>query len=149
MQFTARHVPYQPGIDGAECQTPLISQLLRAFDVLQYPADLGSRKIGVDQQAGLGADGFSQAVGFQLIAKCGGATVLPDDSVIHSLAGFAIPDHGSFTLVGNADGGNRSAVQTDVGRGLGRNANLGRPDFLRVMLNPTRLRIDLAEFFLR
>ena len=37
-----------------------------------------------------------------LVASCGGAPILPDDGVVHGLAGLAIPDDRGFALVGDA-----------------------------------------------
>src|ERR1700749_3766658 len=75
--------------------------------------------------------------------------VLPDDRVVDWMTGFTIPDNGGLTLVGNADSGNRRAIQARTRDGLGGDPCLGRPDFLRVVLDPTRLRINLSKFLLR
>ena len=55
------------------------------------------------------------AVAGQLGDELVGAGVLPDDGVVHRLAGAAVPQHGGLALVGDADRG-------QVGRGRGRPA---------------------------
>src|SRR5450830_184199 len=149
MQFSAREIPDQPAVDGAEGELAGIGQRARAWHVVEDPADLGGGKIRIDQQTGFGANGILVAGGFERIAKRRGAAVLPDDSVIQGAAAIAIPDDGGFTLVGDTDGGNRGAVETGLGDSFRRYPGLRRPDLLRIMLNPAGLRINLLEFLLR
>jgi len=92
-------------------------------------------------------DGF-EAAAFQFIAEIGRAAVLPDDGVVHRAARLAVPDDGRFALVGDADGGDRCAIQSRVRDGFGGDAGLRRPDILWVMFDPTWLRIYLREFLL-
>ena len=78
----------------------------------------------------------------------GDASVLPDDGIVHRLAGLAIPHDGGLALVRNADGGQVRGVETALGQSL-RDHGLGAaPDFLRVMLDPTGMRINLLMLLL-
>jgi hypothetical protein len=63
--------------------------------------------------------------------------------------GRPVPDDGRFALVRDADAGD--VTRGDPGlaqRRLGA-AKLCRPDLAGIVLDPTRLRIDLAELLLR
>ena len=50
----------------------------------------------------------------QRIAKIRRAPVLPDDRVVDRLAGRAIPDHGGFALIGDADAGDVARAETGL-----------------------------------
>jgi hypothetical protein len=58
--------------------------------------------------------------------------------------GLAVPHHGRFTLVGDADPGNvaRRYLPRDHAA-AGQNA---LPDLLRIVLNPAVVRIELLDF---
>src|SRR5207245_8398815 len=78
-----------------------------------------------------------------------GPAVLPDDGVVDRLAALAVPDDGRLTLIGDADAhqifhGNIFLLKRFAGH-----LTLRLEDFLRVVLDPAALRIDLAQFALR
>ncbi len=81
--------------------------------MVEDPLHLSTGEVGVNDQAGGGADIVFQAVALQMLADVGGATALPDDGIVNGLTGLFIPDHHGFTLVGNADSGN--LIGADVG----------------------------------
>ena len=105
MHLAAGQPPQQITIDGAEHQLASISALARAGDLVEDPGDFRSRKIGIDDQAGLFRNRGLVAFGLQSRADIGGAAVLPDDGAMHRLAGGAVPHHGGLALVGDADRG--------------------------------------------
>ena len=90
-----------------------------------------------------------QAARFQLIAKTCRAPVLPHDRVAYGLAGRAVPHDRRLALIGNADGGDVARGDSGPCDGLGCHADLGCPDFVRVVLDPARLREYLAKLLLR
>ena len=147
MDLAAGELPDKPGIHGAEAEFSGLGLLAGAGHVVQDPADLGAGEVGVDDEARLLADEISLVP--QGVAELGGAAVLPDDGVVHGLAGFRVPDDGGFPLVGNADAGDVQAVDAHFGDGLGDDGRLGRPDFHRVVLHPARFREILGELHLR
>ena len=149
VQSLLREIPDQPAVDSAEGELALVGAFARPWHIVEYPADLGCREIRIDRQTGFFPhDGF-EATAFQFIAEIGRAAVLPDDGVVHRAARLAVPHDGRFALVGDADGGDRCAIQSRVRDGFGGDAGLRRPDILRVMFDPTWLRIYLREFLLR
>ncbi len=79
----------------------------------------------------------------------GGAPVLPDDGVVDRPAAGAIPDDSRLALVGDADRGDAVARRAGLRHGVAHGGDRRRPDFLRVVLDLSRPRIDLPEFLLR
>src|SRR5581483_673773 len=63
--------------------------------------------------------------------------------------GRAVPDDGRFALVGDPDGRDVAGRQLRARQRFDRDADLRGPDLLRVVLDPSGLRKDLREFFLR
>ena len=82
-------------------------------------------------------------------ADIGGAAVLPDDGAMHRLAGGAVPHHGGFALVGDADGGDVFGGDARFPQRLAAGGDGGGPDVLRLVLDPARRRKMLREFLLR
>ena len=78
--------------------------------------------------------------------RIGGAAILPDDGVVDRLAGVAIPEDGGFALVGDADGGDVAGVMPAFFSALNGDSPLRLPDLVRIMLDPSGLRKDLAKF---
>jgi hypothetical protein len=64
-------------------------------------------------------------------------------------AGLAVPDHGGLALVGDAEGGQVPGLDLGLGQGQPDDLDRGPPDFVRVVLDPARLRIDLPELLIR
>ena len=144
-----RHVPDQPGIYGAESQFAPFRFGPRSGYVVEQPADFGSREVGVQHEARpvanqVGVPGFPEPV-----AHACGAAVLPYDGVMNGFAGAAVPYDGRFPLVCDADGGYVGGGEVCARQRFGGYARLGRPYFLRIVLDPARLRENLPEFALR
>src|SRR5262249_25496772 len=85
----------------------------------------------------------------QRLAILSRAPILPHDRIVNGLTGLAVPNDGSFALIGNTDGG-------DVLGGNVRLLHYGsppcdypRPNFLRIMLDLAPGLIKLAQFHLR
>src|SRR5204862_988673 len=85
----------------------------------------------------------------QCLARRRRAPVLPDDRVSDRLAGGAVPDDRRLALVGDADAGDVGCLEPGTRERLARGCELRAPDLARVVLDPSRLRIDLAELALR
>ncbi|MNO71877.1 hypothetical protein D3C76_628050 [compost metagenome] len=88
------------------------------------------------------------AIALELLADFGAASALPDDGVVDRAAGVLVPDHGGFTLVGDADGRDLVVVQSRLRQGFDHHRTLGGEDFHRVMFDPAGLRIMLRELAL-
>ena len=85
----------------------------------------------------------------QLDAGGFGPAVLPDDGVVDGQAGAAVPHHGGFALVGDADGAHVLGLNAGLEQHFAGGGQLGAPDFLRVVFHPAGLGVNLVEFALR
>ena len=65
------------------------------------------------------------------------------------MARLAIPEDRGFTLIGDADRSKVFGLQTFLLQGFFNDFLCSPPDFVRIMLNPSRLRKNLLVFFLR
>ncbi len=149
MERAAREVPHEPAVHGTERELPLSGAFACARNVIEYPTDLGRGEVRVDRQAGLGAHHRGATAFAQGVAIIVGAAVLPDDCVVDRFAGGAVPHHGGLALIGDADRRERIASHAGARKGFGGDARLCRPDFIGVVFDPARLRVNLMEFLLR
>ena len=118
MDLAARQLPDEPRLDRAEQQLAALRTLTRAGDVFEQPVDLRAGEIGVDDEAGLGAEGIGQALGLERVAVFARPAALPDDGVVDGLTGDLIPDDRGLALVGDADGGDVGGSRADLLHGL-------------------------------
>jgi hypothetical protein len=72
-----------------------------------------------------------------------GSRVLPDDGIAVGPAGFSIPDHRGFALIGDADCGDVFRAQTGFSHGAGGRIRGVSPNFHGIVLHPAGPRIDL------
>ncbi|MNL06343.1 hypothetical protein D3C87_1269760 [compost metagenome] len=148
MALAIGQLPDQPAIDGAEGQLAAFGAGAGAFVVIEHPAQLGAREIGVDDQAGLLLEGVAVAGGLQRLAHRRGAAVLPDQRAAHRLAGLAVPQHGGLALVGDADGADLGAADAGIAQYLVGHGQLRLPDFIGIVLDVPGMRIILPELAL-
>ena len=95
-----------PGVHVAEHQVARLGLLPGAVDVVEDPADLRPREVGGQRQPDLGLVPLGAAAQVtELLDDRVGAGVLPDDRVVHRLAGRPVPDQRGLALVGDPDGG--------------------------------------------
>ena len=149
MLAAAGQVPDQPAIDRAKGQLAGLGLLARAGNVLQYPRNLGRRKIRVEQQPGLRADHPLCAIFHQLLTERRSPPVLPHDRVIDRLPRLAVPHNRRLALVGDADAGHIARPELQLAQRLNRRAQLRSENVERIVLDPSRLGKDLREFMLR
>src|SRR5439155_2648916 len=74
---------------------------------------------------------------------------LPHDRVMDGFTRGAIPDDRRLALIGDADRRDVARPDLRAAERFDGDANLRRPDFLRVVLDPACVRKDLPEFLLR
>ena len=149
MHRTLRELPDKPAVDGAESEFPALGPLACARNVVQNPGHLRAREVGVDDETSLLLNQSLEPVTLQPVAEAGGPSILPDDCIVNRVAGDAVPDDARFALVGYADCGNVLRLYTRPADDLCNNADLRRPDFDGIVLDPTSLREDLFKFSLR
>jgi hypothetical protein len=121
----------------------------RAGNLVEDPGDLGAAEVGIDHQAGFLFYELFDPVFFQQRAGLCRAPVLPDDGVVDRLAALPVPEDRRLALVGDADA--HQVLHGDVffSQRLARHVALRAKDLHRIVLDPARLRIDLAELALR
>src|SRR5690606_20632927 len=137
--------PDQVGVDGAEDEFAAPGALAGALDFVEYPGDLGGRKVRVDEQTGARAQVVLDVLRGEFAAARRRAPVLPDDGIVDRPAAVPLPHQRGLALVGDADGGDVGGVAAN---GLAAHCQRGGPDFLRVVLDPAVGRVDLAELAL-
>ena len=141
-------LPHQPAVDGAEGQLSGRGPGAGIRDVVEQPRQLGGGEIGVQLKAAATMDQGRVAGLAQALAVGNGAAVLPDDGGRQGAACGALPQHGGFTLVGDADGGHLTGGDACSNQGLAGAVELGLPDLQWVVLHPAGGRVGLVEFLL-
>ena len=145
MHPAACQPPDQKAVDGAETQFAGGGAIARAVHLVENPGQFRRGEIGVEKKAGLFRHhGFLAGI-LHHRADIGRAPVLPDDGIMDRLAGGAVPDHGGFALVGDADGDRQAAARTCLRHHGGCYINRGLPDIFRIMLDPAVGREMLRE----
>ena len=137
-----------PGVDRAESELSAFCGFTRTIHMIQDPADLCSREVGVQEEAGLLIKKVRKTIGFHFCAIICRSPVLPYNGIINRAAGFAVPDHGGFPLVGNADGRHVFTVHPGMMHRIFGGQQLGFPDLLWIVFHPAGFWIDLLKFLL-
>ena len=94
-------LPQQPAVHSPERQVGTGFH----FALVQEPGQLGGREVGVEDEAGTGADQPQVPGRFERAAPGDAAPVLPDDGAVASPARPPIPQHHGLALIGDPDGG--------------------------------------------
>ena len=111
--------------------------------MIQNPLNLGSAEIWIQPQSSPLLNLPLPAIPFQAPAAFRRPAVLPDDGMVYRLPGLRIPQHGSFTLIGNTYPCDRAPLKLSYY--FLKSLSLGCPDFLRVVLHPSWLGIILGK----
>ena len=144
VQLAAGQAPDEEAVDGAGRQLSRFGPRPPRWVLLQEPAQLGGREIGIEDEAG--ALPQPRLVLLTLPTKVRRAAILPDDGPRERPAGGTLPQHDRFPLVGDANRGYGARLNLRRGQCFGNDAQDRLPDFLGVMLHPTRSRIVLRQF---
>ena len=149
MHRAAGELPHQPAVHRAKGQFTACRHVAGTRHVVQNPLQFGGRKIGINQEPGFllhqgRCTRFAQTQALGL-----GASVLPNNGVVNGLAGIAPPDHRGFALVGDAQRRHLGRADAGLLQGLAGCSELAGPDFLRVVLDPARVWVDLPKLLLR
>src|ERR1019366_3909255 len=148
MPGAAGQVPDEPTVHGAESQLTMLRPGSRAWDVVENPSHLGRGKIRVQHKARAVGDVFTDAALLQGLALCGCTPVLPHDGGRDGLAGGAVPDNYRLALVGDADGGDVAGARAGPAQRVDSAGELAGEDLHGVVLDPTRLRVELLKLML-
>ena len=104
MHATMGQGPNKPAVNGAKSKFSLFSGFAGTFHVIKNPAHLAGRIVGIGQKARLFHHRGANLRGVaNLLHQTRRAAALPHNSVAHRLAGFAVPYHRGFALIGNAN----------------------------------------------
>src|SRR5690606_36812545 len=112
------------------------------------PVDLGSREVGIEQQASSFGEQRLVPLRSEMGTGGSGAAILPDDGVVNRFAGLPIPNDNACPSIGYADG------RVIAGRYSGffecefDRSCYSRPNFFRVMLHPAVFGKNLFELAL-
>ena len=116
--------------------------------MIQQPAHLAARKIGINDQAGFALDHLLMPGPLQILAEVRGAPVLPHDGVTDWFAGAAVPQDRGLALVGDANGRQIARFDPSPGQRRAGDLKLTGPDLARVMLHPPGLGENLLKLLL-
>src|SRR5579883_1017484 len=116
--------------------------------MIKQPFKFSAAKVSIEDQSRFVLECCFMSSSLKFIAVNSSAAILPDDRIMNRLACFAIPDYRGFSLIGNPDSSNITGSDTNTRQGFISNAHLGRPNFISIMLHPTRMRKDLLKLFL-
>ena len=129
--------------------SPRLRALAQARDRVEQPADLGTREVGRQRQAGALPEAVATAVDGELADQVVGARVLPVDRVVDRCPGLAVPDERRLALVCDPE-------RDEVRRPQARLVERGRddvldvaPELLGIVLDPAWSGEDLMVFLLR
>ena len=148
MSCAVSQFPNQPGIDSPKEQFALFSSFLCSLNMVQNPANLGSREVSVNNQTSLFVEFFHIALAFQLFSQRSSLARLPNDSIIDRKTCIFIPNDSCFTLVGDSDGFDLIRFDSTFDEGTCDNGLNRVPNFIGIVLNPSSLRENLSKFFL-
>ena len=148
MDPAAGEFPDEPGLHRAKQELSPLRPLPGVGDVVQDPLELGGGEVGVDHQPRALPEPVREPPLLQFVAEPAGAAALPDDGVVHRLAGNPVPDDGGLPLVSDADSGDVPRFSSHLSHSLHSHPQLGGPDLVGVVLHPAGLGEDLGEFLL-
>ena len=145
----AGEVPEQEGVNVSKKHVARVGERTNAGNILQQPANLESAEVCRERETGLGAETVLPAGFLELRHIVCNAGVLPDQRVCHGFPCFAIPQDGSFALIGNSDRRQLRWLQSAFLHRLGDHFLGAPPDFFRIVFHPSGLGINLFMLFLR
>ena len=87
----AGELPDEPRVDGAEGELTAFGATARVGDLVEQPANLRAREVGVEDEPRRPPYGALQPVGAEPVAERSGAAALPDDRAMDRGARRAVP----------------------------------------------------------
>ncbi len=135
--------PHQPGIHGPESKPAFLRGGPGARDIVQNPANLAGREIGIKGEAAPGLDLLLVAALLQPVAQVGSPLALPDHGIIKRFSRGPIPDHGGLPLIGDGKGADSPLVGPQRCRGLFHRGHGVGIQLLGIVLHPARLGVVL------
>ena len=137
-------------VDGAERQLAVRGVDMRAADLIEQPADLGAAEVGSITRPVERRTCSVEAFRARNCAHSG--SVRRSCQTMALWIGAPVRRfhmHRGFALVGDAERRDVASPEASLGERLARHRDLRVPDLGRIVLHPTRLRVDLRELALR
>ena len=147
--YATGELPDEVAVDVAEGKFAGFGEFTGAVNVVEYPTDFEATEIGGEGKTSLVAEAVLTSLCSEICDVRFNACVLPHNGVINCMASLAIPDNGGFALIGDADRSKVFRLQSFLLHGFFDDFRCSPPDFVRVVLNPPRLRKNLFVLFLR
>ena len=147
--YAAGEIPNEVAVDVAESKFAGFREFTGTAKVVEYPTDFEGAEVSGERKTGLVAEAVLTTLCSEGCDVRFNACVLPHDGVVNRMASLAIPDKRGFALIGDADRSKVFGLQPSLLHGFFNDFRCSPPDFVRVMLNPARLRKNLLVFFLR
>ena len=148
MDAAAGELPDQPGFHRTKKKLPLLGPLSCPLHMIQNPSKFRTGKISIDHQTGLLPKKIHQPAAFKLVAELGGPPALPHNGWADGLPCHFIPYNRRLPLVGNPNGGDILRLRSRLGHGLHRHPQLSGPDFIGIVLYPSRFWKILGKLLL-
>src|SRR5712691_7739327 len=145
VDLAAGEPPQEPTVHRPEREVTSLGALAGARHLVEQPADLRAREVGVQDETGPLADARLEAGGAEALAERRRSATLPHDGRMDRRAGSPIPDDRGLALVGDPDRGHIGSAHASLGQRGGRRLLHRGPDFLGVVLHPARPRIVLRQ----
>ena len=146
MDRTLCQFPDQPGLNRSKKKFSVFRLLPGSRHIVKDPLDLCRGKVCIDHQACLCPEFLREPFLHQGITVFGGPAALPDDRIVHRLSCVLIPDDCRLPLIRDPDRRNVLGGSPDHVHRLHRNAELARPDLIRIVFYPAGFRKMLLEF---
>lgn len=142
----AGKLPDQEAVDGSTENVAGLCLLPRVRNMIEHPADFQRAEIARQGEAGLPAITVLAAMSAEVGNIAGHARVLPDDGIVHRLAGSPVPHDRGLTLVGDANRCQICGMQSCLLQGASDYRFGSLPDLFGVMFHPAGVGINLLVF---
>ena len=144
----AGEMPDQKGIDIAKQKIAGFSLSACACNLFENPANFEATEISSERKASPGAIAVLSAKRSELDYRGSNSRILPDNRVVNGLPTFLVPDHSGFALVGDSDRSQIFRPQPASFHCFLDDTIRAPPNFFWIVLDPSRLGINLLVLFL-
>ncbi len=145
---SSREPPDQPGVDVAEERIAALGRLACAGDIIENPSNLRPGEVRCQWKTHFLTETVLAPVLRESVTDLFCARVLPDDGVVVRFASLSIPDDRGLTLVGDPHPSEIAGPHVRCSHSSTDDLFCSLPNLKRIVLDPSRLRVDLFVFLL-